>query len=58
VTISIIGSSILFCLGVVGEYVAKIYEESKDRPLYLVRERLSVRREGHLSERARVGMTV
>ena len=54
-TLSMIGSSILFCLGVIGEYVAKIYEESKDRPLYLVRESLSVRREGHLSNRSRMG---
>jgi dolichol-phosphate mannosyltransferase len=31
-----IGSSMLICIGVVGEYVAKIYEQAKGRPLYLV----------------------
>jgi polyisoprenyl-phosphate glycosyltransferase len=32
----IIGSAILLSIGMVGEYVARIYEESKGRPLYLV----------------------
>ena len=31
----------LFILGVVGEYIARIYDEVKDRPLYLVRERVN-----------------
>jgi glycosyltransferase involved in cell wall biosynthesis len=31
-----IGSSMLICIGVVGEYVAKLYEQSKGRPLYFV----------------------
>jgi len=31
-----IGSSMLICIGVVGEYVAKLYEQAKGRPLYLV----------------------
>lgn len=29
---------ILLCLGVVGEYVGKLYLESKDRPRYIIRE--------------------
>jgi dolichol-phosphate mannosyltransferase len=32
----VIGSFILLSIGVAGEYIAKIYEESKNRPLYVV----------------------
>lgn len=35
-TQSVIGSFILLSIGVAGEYIAKIYEESKGRPLYVV----------------------
>ena len=28
----------LFCLGIIGRYLAKVYEETKNRPVYLVRE--------------------
>jgi dolichol-phosphate mannosyltransferase len=34
------GGAQLVCLGVVGEYVGRIYWESKKRPLYLIQERL------------------
>ncbi|MCR5501561.1 MAG: glycosyltransferase family 2 protein [Lachnospiraceae bacterium] len=30
----------LFCIGIVGEYLAKTYLEVKNRPIYLVKERL------------------
>jgi len=33
---SLLGSALLLSISILGEYVGKIYEESKDRPLYLV----------------------
>ena len=31
----------LLSLGVIGEYIARIYDESKNRPLYLVKEKIN-----------------
>jgi len=39
ITILIIGSFIMISLGIVGEYIAKMYEEIKGRPSYLVTSR-------------------
>ena len=39
----LIGSILMICLGIIGYYIAKIYEEIKDRPRYIVAERC----EGH-----------
>lgn len=34
----LIGSILMICLGIIGYYVAKIYDEIKDRPRYIVAE--------------------
>lgn len=38
--ISLISGVQLFCLGIVGQYMAKMYMEVKNRPIYLVKEEL------------------
>ena len=35
------GSTQLFCIGIIGEYVGKIFEQSKDRPIYIAKEVLT-----------------
>ena len=36
VVTSIIGSALLFSIGILGQYLGKLYEQSKERPLYFV----------------------
>lgn len=41
-TLLIIGSSIMISLGIIGEYIAKIYDEIKQRPAYLIQDRIGI----------------
>jgi polyisoprenyl-phosphate glycosyltransferase len=36
VLVALIGSALLISIGILGEYLAKLYEQSKGRPLYIV----------------------
>ncbi len=35
----------LFCIGIIGEYVGRTFEQSKDRPIYVAKEVLDYRQE-------------
>ncbi len=42
VLLCVIGGSILIALGLVGEYISRIYEELKKRPLYIISSKLNI----------------
>ena len=39
--ILLLGSMQLFCIGIIGEYVGKTFEQGKDRPIYIAKEVLT-----------------
>ena len=41
VLILLLGGMQLFCIGIIGEYVGRTFEQSKNRPIYLAKEILS-----------------
>ena len=41
VLILLLGSIQLFCIGIIGEYVGRTFEQSKNRPIYIAKEILS-----------------
>ncbi len=44
VLLLLIGGVILFCLGIIGEYLARMYVQIKDRPIFIVKEHLEIAR--------------
>lgn len=42
ITLLLLGSFIMISLGIIGEYIAKIYEEIKARPAYLVKQTVGI----------------
>ena len=45
VLILLLGSIQLFCIGIIGEYVGRTFEQSKNRPVYVVKEYLTYEKE-------------
>lgn len=53
----IIGSILMIGLGIIGIYIAKIYEEVKDRPTFIVQQRTSMDHEIRDSDKDQVSQT-
>jgi dolichol-phosphate mannosyltransferase len=51
VAILFLGGVQLICIGIVGEYIGRIYGESKRRPLYVVREKMGFQLPGQVVAR-------
>lgn len=47
VAITFFGGVQMLSLGIVGEYIARIYDEAKNRPLYLIREKINFEEQLH-----------
>ena len=51
ITLLLIGSFIMISLGIIGEYIAKIYEEVKSRPHYLVKASVGIAKKTRATDR-------
>ncbi len=60
VVTSVIGSALLFSIGILGQYLGKVYEQSKDRPLYFVARTFNIpeseRAESRAARHSEAGM--
>ncbi|HEY8888796.1 MAG TPA: glycosyltransferase family 2 protein [Clostridium sp.] len=43
VTLTFFSGVQLLCMGILGEYISRIYDESKNRPLYIVKQKINFR---------------
>ncbi len=50
VLILFLGSMQLFCIGIIGEYVGRTFEQSKERPVYLTKEILNYEQKNRVSD--------
>jgi dolichol-phosphate mannosyltransferase len=48
IAITIIGGLQLFSIGILGEYVTRIYDQSKGRPLYIIEKEINMKRHLYL----------
>jgi hypothetical protein len=54
VLISVLGGTTLVSIGLLGEYVGKLYEQAKGRPLYLVSRTVNITARASANENSKV----
>ena len=50
ISVLFLGGVQLFTLGIIGEYISRIYDESKDRPIYIVGETVNIESDSSLEK--------